>query len=290
MKYRVRHVTKYLYSDAVLLCHNIAHLTPRNAGRQTRNSLQLTIAPEPAVLSDHIDFFGNTVVFFTVQERHQELQVTANSEVEVFAANPVVPGLTPPWEDVRDILAGEDLHRHFDAVQFLNDSFYVKRSPELAEYARQSFAPHRPIYEAMLDLTARINRDFKFDNAATSVSTAVSEVFKLKRGVCQDFAHLQLSCLRSLGLAGRYVSGYLLTTPAPGEKKLAGADASHAWISFYCPGFDWIDMDPTNNVVPGDKHILLGWGRDYADVSPLNGVILGGGQHTIQVSVDVQNG
>lgn len=288
MKYRVHHSTTYVYSEMVLLCHNVVHLTPRNIGHQTRRGMELKVVPEPAVLAEHTDFFGNNVTFFTVQERHQELQVTAASNVEVLSSNPVVPNLTPPWEDVRDNLSSENIHKHFDAIQFLHESAYVKRRSDLAEYALQSFTPNRPIHEAALDLTGRIHADFRYDNSATNIHTSVDEVFEMKRGVCQDFAHLELSCLRSLGLAARYVSGYLMTNPPPGQKRLIGADASHAWISFYCPGFGWIDMDPTNNIVPAEKHVLLALGRDYADVSPITGVILGGGQHTIRVSVDVQ--
>jgi transglutaminase-like putative cysteine protease len=288
MKYRVRHSTTYVYSEMVNLCHNEVHLTPRNAVHQTRSSMQLEVLPEPAVMADHVDFFGNNASFFTVQERHQELQVTATSDVEVLSSSPAVPGLTPAWEEVRASLSGEEIHKHFDAIQFLDESAYVKKGPQLAEYALQSFTPHRPIFEAAQDLTKRIHTDFKYDKNATNLHTSVQEVFEMKRGVCQDFAHVQLSCLRSLGLAARYVSGYLMTMPPAGQKRLVGADASHAWISFYCPGFGWIDMDPTNDMVPGDKHVLLGWGRDYADVSPIKGVILGGGKHIIRVSVDVQ--
>ena len=289
MKYRVSHSTTYLYSEMVLLCHNQVHHDARAMSpTRRRSAMQLEVTPEPAILADHTDYFGNNVTFFTVQERHQELEVVATSDVEVLSFNPAVPGLTPAWEDVRESLSGENIHKHFDAIQFVCDSAYVKRSPELAEYALQSFTPHRPIHEAALDLTGRIYKDFQYDKNVTNLQTSVREVFEMKRGVCQDFAHLQLSCLRSLGLSARYVSGYLMTTPPAGQKRLVGADASHAWISFYCPGFGWIDMDPTNNLVPGDKHVLLGWGRDYADVSPIQGIILGGGRHTIRVSVDVQ--
>ena len=287
MKYRVRHSTTYVYSEMVLLCHNEIHLAPRNAAHQSRGSMRIEIVPEPAVRADHVDYFGNNVTYFTVQERHQKLSVTASSEVDVASSSPAFPGLTPPWEDVRESLTGENIHKHFDAIQFLNESKYVKRRHELGEYALKSFTPGRPVFEAAMGLTGRIHADFKYDATATDIHTSVSEVFDMKRGVCQDFAHLELSCLRSLGLAARYVSGYLMTTPPPGEKKLAGADSSHAWVSFYCPGFGWIDMDPTNNIVPGDKHVLLAWGRDFADVSPIKGIILGGREHSIQVSVDV---
>jgi transglutaminase-like putative cysteine protease len=287
MKYRVRHSTSYAYSEMVLLCHNEIHLTPRNTANQSRTSMLLEVTPEPAVHSEHLDYFGNNVTYFSVQERHQGLKVTATSDVEVSCHGQSFPQLTPPWEDIRESLSGDNVHKHIDAVQYMNESAYVKRQPELAEYGMKSFKPGRSIFEAVMDLTGRIHSDFKYDAAATNIHTSVAQVFEMKRGVCQDFAHLELSCLRSLGLAARYVSGYLMTTPPPGKEKLIGSDASHAWISFYCPGFGWIDVDPTNNVVPSDKHVLLGWGRDYADISPVKGIILGGGQHTIQVSVDV---
>ncbi len=288
MKYRVQHVTTYLYSEMVSLCHNEIHLAPRNYTQQTCHYSHLKISPQPSAISERRDYFGNTAAYFGISERHQKLEIAAESKVDVLAANTPAASLTPAWEDVREMLSGKDAPRHLEAAQFLHESHYIKSNDAIAAYARESFPHARPILEGALDLTRRhIHTDFIYDSKATDLTTSVAQVFHLRRGVCQDFAHLQIACLRSLGLAARYVSGYLLTMPAPGKARLVGADASHAWLAIYCPGFGWIDLDPTNNVVPSDKHVLVAWGRDYSDVCPIKGVILGGGQHTITVSVDV---
>jgi transglutaminase-like putative cysteine protease len=197
------------------------------------------------------------------------------------------PTQTPPWEEVRDQLARDRSPAWLDAFQFTFDSRYVLAAARYADYAANSFTPGRPILEAALDLTRRIHKAFVYDPRATTLATPVAEVFEKRRGVCQDFAHLMLACLRSLGLAVRYVSGYLSTVPPPGKERLVGADATHAWVSVFCGLGGWIDLDPTNDQIPADRHVLLAWGRDYDDVSPLKGVILGGGQHVVKVSVDV---
>jgi transglutaminase-like putative cysteine protease len=192
-----------------------------------------------------------------------------------------------PWEDVRTFLqAGRD-DTTLDAYQYAFDSPYVARGAELAEFAAPSFAPGRPLLDALLDLSQRIHAEFHYDPEATVTATPLKEVLELRRGVCQDFAHLAIGCLRSVGLAARYISGYLLTNPPPGQAKLVGADASHAWLAVYFPEHGWLEVDPTNNLMPHDRHIVLAWGRDYDDVSPIKGVILGGGQHTVTVAVDV---
>jgi transglutaminase-like putative cysteine protease len=287
MKYRVHHITEYSYSDMVSLCQNEIHLAPRGYAQQTCLRTHLQIDPIPAVLSERRDYFGNVAAYFALQERHNRLEVEALSEVEVRPASVPAVELTPAWDDARESFHGDQALRHLEASQFLYESHYIKHDPELADYARLSFTPGKPILEAAVDLTKRIFKDFIYDSKATSTATSVAEVFELRRGVCQDFAHLEIACLRSIGLAARYVSGYLLTTPAPGKARLIGADASHAWLSLYCPGFGWIDLDPTNSLIPTDKHITVAWGRDYADVCPVKGVILGGGRHAIRVSVDV---
>lgn len=287
MKYRVLHRTSYFYSEPVSLCHNEVHVTPRSFSTQKCLSHALTITPHPNSIHEREDFFGNSTAVFSVLDDHEQLEVRAESEVQVTAPATPIAELTPGWESVREALRGQDAPRHFEALQYLYDSKYVKAHPDLAAWALSSFTPERPLLGALVDLTRRIFTAFKYDSRATSLSTPVMEVFEKRRGVCQDFAHLQLSMLRSLGLAARYVSGYLLTMPAPGKERLIGADASHAWLSAYCPGFGWIDVDPTNNQIPTDKHILVAWGRDYADISPVKGVILGGGKSTMHVSVDV---
>jgi transglutaminase-like putative cysteine protease len=258
----------------------------------------LQVTPEPAVVAERRDFFGNTLTVFVIQELHRRLEVAVVGEVEVLPREARVDEVA--WEQVRDILrSGETRLSHLPVLQFLYPSPHVKADRDIEAYARESFAAGRPLGEASKDLMGRIRRDFKYDPSATTVATPLGEVLKLRRGVCQDFAHLQVACLRSMGLAARYVSGYLLTEPPPGKEKLVGADATHAWASVYMPRLgegaeaewdleeSWLDLDPTNNVVPSDRHITIAWGRDFGDVSPLRGVILGGGRHSISVSVNV---
>lgn len=288
MLYRVIHTTTYEYTEPVSLCQNVAHLTPRGGPGQTCLESSLTIHPVPAVVVERVDYFGNPSTFFAVQEPHRELILTAVHRVEVVPRVEPDPCQTPPWEQVRDLLKVDRSREVLDASQFVCESRYVKSSPELAEYASRSFGEGRRILEAVLDLTARIHADFEYDPQSTTVATALSEVFAQRCGVCQDFAHLQIACLRSIGLAARYVSGYLSTEPPPGFVPLIGADATHAWLSVFCPGLGWIDLDPTNNQIPAEGHILLAWGRDYDDVSPVKGVVLGGGQHSVDVAVLVE--
>jgi len=287
MIYHVRHTTTYEYSEPVALCQNLAHLTPRSTPQQACRSTALEITPLPAVVSQQTDYFGNPATFFTVQEMHKELKVTAVHLVAVTPDAPPAPESTPPWEDVREMMPRDRSPEVIAAYEFVFGSPYVPVLKELTEYGRASFPAGRPLLAGVLDLTARIHSEFRYDPRATTVATPLREVFANKRGVCQDFAHLQISCLRGLGLAARYVSGYLCTSPPPGQRRMVGADASHAWLAVYCPGAGWIDFDPTNNVIPAEKHIRLAWGRDYDDVSPIKGVILGGGDHEVKVAVDV---
>jgi transglutaminase-like putative cysteine protease len=284
VKYRVRHITSYTYPEPVSLCQNQARLSPRVFARQQCESTRLTVQPEPKAMHAWTDYFGNTANFFAVEVPHDELTVTAESVVTVAAAQVPEPSATPPWEQARDATASTLVDK---AVQFTFESPCVRFIPEARDYARPSFPSGRPFLEAVLDLTARIWKEFKYDPTATCVNTPTEEVLRNRRGVCQDFAHLQITCLRSLGLAARYVSGYLLTDPPPGQPKLVGADASHAWVSVYCPQLGWFDFDPTNNQIPQLRHVTLAWGRDYSDVCPIQGVFLGGGDHRMCVSVDV---
>jgi transglutaminase-like putative cysteine protease len=287
MLYRIRHTTTYDYTEPVSLCLNLAHLTPRNTPAQHCRQSALSIAPDVAVLSNRIDYFGNGATFFTVQEPHSQLTVLATHVVDVAASAAHVPAQSPPWEEVARALGTDLAPDVLDASQFVCDSRYVRTGPEPADYAQTSFTPGRPVLEAVQDLTGRIHREFTYDPAATTVATSLTEMFAQRRGVCQDFAHFEIACLRSLGLAARYVSGYLDTDPPPGSVPLVGADATNAWLSVFCPGAGWIDVDPTNDQIPGEKHILLAWGRDYDDVSPIKGIVLGGGQHSVDVDVDV---
>jgi transglutaminase-like putative cysteine protease len=245
------------------------------------------IDPAPAITERHFDYFGNAVTFVTVEGAHRKLTVKSVSHVSVMRAHVPLPAETLEWETVREFSRGRQIGQSLDASEFIFDSPFVKTAENFAAYAAPAFPAERPIFEAVLDLTARIHRDFKFDPKATTLATPLEEVFKTRRGVCQDFAQLEIACLRSLGLPARYVSGYLETDPPPGRPRLAGADASHAWVSFYCHGIGWLDIDPTNNLVPSTRHIAVAYGRDYNDVSPIRGVILGTGEHKLDVSVDV---
>ena len=287
MNYRVRHRTTYHYEDPVSVSHHVVRLTPRNLPRQTCRASQLSILPAPPVTSAHFDYFGNTLTSFTLSEPHDCLIVETNSDLEVNAIEWTDFSGSPPWEAVRESLAGGHSDEILNAYQFVFDTQRVRSSPELAAYARESFPEGRPLLAAVLDLTRRIHQDFRFDKEATEVTTPVQTFFEKRRGVCQDFAHLQIGCMRSLGLPARYVSGYLRTMPPPGRPRLVGADASHAWCSAWCPGSGWVDFDPTNNCVPSDGHITVAWGRDYSDVSPIYGVLLGGARHKLHVEVDV---
>lgn len=293
MRYQIRHSTTYEYSEMVPLCHNQARLIPRDGENQTCRRLSLTIEPRPAVRREWTDYFGNAVTFFSLEQLHDILNVTATSHVDVREATvPYLPH-TPAWETVRDVIAnGKNANAEsaatLSAAPFVFESPFVPYWPEAAEYARPSFTPGRPLGEAVRDLTSRIHADFMFDSSATTVNTPVGEVLQHRRGVCQDFAHLQISCLRSLGLPARYVSGYLLTEPPPGQPKLVGVDASHAWLAVYFPGHGWLDFDPTNDQIPRERHITVAWGRDYGDVCPIKGTFLGGGSHRMCVSVDVR--
>jgi transglutaminase-like putative cysteine protease len=280
--YEVAHTTRYEYSESVSVSHHIARLTPRVLPHQECPHHELQIEPAPVGTRTHLDYFRNRATFFAMEGAHKALIVRAMSRVVVRPRSVPVPAGTPPWEGARD----HDV-LPLDAIECLFDSTSIRASEELAAYARPSFPPGRPVLEAVLELTRRIHEDFVFDPRATTIGTPLNDVFRLRRGVCQDFTRLEIACLRSMGLAAQYVSGYLETVPPPGTPRLAGADASHAWLAVYCPGTGWLEVDPTNNLVPSTRHVTLAWGRDYSDVSPIRGVILGGGDHSLQVNVDV---
>ncbi len=288
MKYKITHRTTYTYNYPVSVGNHVACLRPRSFRGNTLLENSLVVSPSPADLTERTDYFGNTLCFFAVQQPHKELIVESRSEVTVDGELRRRTPETPPWEFAARSLAVDHSPEGLDAFQYQFDSPRIRSQADYASYARASFLPERPMREALLDLTQRIYRDFKFDSTVTTVRTPTEEVFKNRRGVCQDFAHMQIACLRSIGIAARYVSGYLRTYPPPGRARLIGADASHAWLSAYCPGHGWFDMDPTNNVAPTDGHVTLAWGRDYGDVSPLRGLILGGGDHKLKVGVDME--
>lgn len=286
-RYRVSHVTTYRYSEPVTVSHNVLHLSPASTPRQHIESFTLDITPVPAVQHQRADYFGNRVDCFTVQDQHTQLIVRAESVLEVEPAFALDAHVTAAWEGVRDHLYRPHGDDEVLASEFRFDSPMVPTGPEYAAYAAVSFTPGRALLDAALDLVHRINIDFIYDPKATAVTTTVPEVFQKRRGVCQDFAHFGIACLRSLGLASRYVSGYLETEPPPGQARLVGVDASHAWLSLWCPGIGWIGLDPTNDCLASDRHLIVAVGRDFTDISPTKGVILGGGSHDVGAVVDV---
>jgi transglutaminase-like putative cysteine protease len=288
MIYKVTHRTTYKYRHSVSVGNHVACLQPRSSLRQRLMQVELDIRPTPAICVERVDYFGNRLCFFTVQEPHRELVVESRCEVEVKAEVAEWQRRSVAWEEVARSLPDDLSQPGLEAYQFVFESPRIRIRPEFRAYALGSFTPGRGMEDALLDLTARIHSDFRFDPKVTNVRTPPEEVLRKRRGVCQDFAHVQIACLRSLNLAARYVSGYLRTYQPAGRPRLVGADASHAWVSAYCPGSGWLDVDPTNNVVPSDGHVTLAWGRDYGDVSPLRGLVLGGGDHTLRVAVDME--
>lgn len=287
MRFRIDHVTRYEYAEPVSLCHSIAHLKPTHTTRQRCLSSQIRVDPWPAVHREHEDFFGNRVSYFSIQQAHQALEVRAHSEVEVTAPKLPAPSATPPWERIADRLRDRRDEPMTNLRIFTLGSPLIPLAPEVRDYAAMSFPPGRPILEATRDFMGRIHADFVYDPTSTTVATPLAEVLAQRKGVCQDFAHVAIAGLRGLGLAARYVSGYLETLPPPGQTKLQGADASHAWFAVLIPSLGWVDFDPTNDLIPCEQHITTAIGRDFQDVTPLRGIFYGGGQHDLFVAVDV---
>jgi transglutaminase-like putative cysteine protease len=288
MKYLITHRTVYRYSNDVALCHNEARLLPRDMPWQQCHPSQLAIRPRPALSVERRDFFGNRVHYFVIQDIHEELEVTVATGVRVLNARPFAASSpSPPWDQALAALREDPDPEIIEARQFALDSPFVVAAPPFRAYAAPSFPPGRPLLNAVADLNRRIHEEFTYDPHFTTIATPLDQVLDERRGVCQDFAHLAIACLRALGLAARYVSGYLETLPPPGQPRLVGADASHAWLAVYVPGVGWAEFDPTNGCMPGEKHITLAWGRDYGDVPPLKGVMTGGGSHSLEVAVDV---
>lgn len=288
MVYNVSHRTTYRYAYPVSAGEHVACLKPRTFARNRLLQSSLVIHPRPATLTERVDYFGNILYFFSLEEPHKELVVEARSRVSIDRESTPDGTTSLPWEESAKALGEDRSVEALAAYQFQFESPRVKRNNEFADYALVSFTPGRPLHEALRELTSRIYKDFRFDSKVTTVRTPPEEVFKKRRGVCQDFAHVQIACLRSINVAARYVSGYLRTYPPPGKPRLVGADASHAWVSAYSKDLGWLDMDPTNNVEPTDGHVTLAWGRDYGDVSPLRGLILGGGGNKLKVEVDIE--
>jgi transglutaminase-like putative cysteine protease len=271
-----------MYSDVVSTCHSEAHLTPRPSPGQTVLDHHLSIDPAPEFSVSRTDYFGNPVTLFSISQPHRELTITSRCALDLTASSTPELQLSQPWESVREQARGRAFAEDFEASQFVFESPHVSLGEAFAAYSAPSFTAGRPILDAANDLSRRIFEEFKYDKRATTISTPIDEVLKSRHGVCQDFAHLMIACLRSLELPARYVSGYLRS-----DAKLKGAEASHAWVSVWCPVLGWQGFDPTNNTMPHGRHVTLAWGRDYSDVTPVKGVALGGGEHVISVSVDV---
>jgi transglutaminase-like putative cysteine protease len=282
MKLLATHTTRYWYSGPVSMCHTEVHLQPRPRKNQTILEFGLDVTPTPDSLLSHEDYFGNEVTFFSIAEPHRELIITSHCLADLEASAPPALELSAAWEQVREEVAKRDTPETFEAGQFVFESPSIRVGAPFAQYAASSFPKGRPLLSAVEDLSRRIYTEFHYDKRATTIGTPVDEVLASRRGVCQDFAHLMIACLRSLGLPARYMSGYVRT-----GGDFAGEEASHAWVSVWCPVFGWQDYDPTNNVMPRGEHFTVAWGRDYSDVTPVKGVALGGGEQVISVSVDV---
>jgi transglutaminase-like putative cysteine protease len=287
MTCNIIHRTVYGYSAPVTVSQHAARVEPRSLRDQFLEEFSLRIEPEPSVRTTRTDYFGNRICFFSIQEVHSRLEIVAECRVTVVPVTQPVLSLSPRWEQVARLFSDPVSPEVVEPYEFVFDSPLLRASPALADYARQSFSAASPLLASVLDFNRRIHADFKYDKIATTVATPLEEVIKNRRGVCQDFAHFGIACLRSLGLAARYVSGYLRTQPPGGKPALVGAHASHAWFSVFCPGLGWIDFDPTNNVMPETAHITLAYGRDFNDVSPVSGIITGGGKHNVKAGVTV---
>jgi transglutaminase-like putative cysteine protease len=287
VKYQISHTTTYQYEEAVPVCHNQVILAPRASSRVNCLQHRLLVQPQPRFVLRRNDYYGNHVHSFSIEDKHDRLRVTSLSRVEV--TDQMLPEVheTPAWEELVPAQARREHAHWFEACPFLFDSPRITRSRRFADYARDKFSPGRSMLDATLELTRQIHEDIRYDREATETETSADEVFRLRRGVCQDLAHVQIACLRSLGLAARYVSGYLRTNPPEGQPPRVGADQSHAWVGVHCGSWGWIDFDPTNSCPCNSDHIPIAWGRDYSDVVPIRGVFLGGGAHDLRVAVEV---
>lgn len=289
MKFKIRHVTTYRYAQTVNLSQNHARLTPVQTATQACMKTQIEVVPTPEFQHDFVDHFGNKVTVFELFSAHKEMKVIATSEIELFPdTRATLFTAHIPWEQVRDQLKKPFDRTSIAASLFTLPTALTQFTPSMQAYALESFSANRSVVDACQDLMGRIFSEFTFDPSFSTISTPITTVFEHKRGVCQDFAHFTLACIRSLGLAAKYVSGYIETLPPPGQEKLEGADATHAWISVFVPGTGWIDYDPTNNLRPHDQHVTVATGRDFADITPIKGVVYGGGSQTLDVAVDMK--
>jgi transglutaminase-like putative cysteine protease len=262
-------------------------LRPRATPSQTVQDSSISLSLEPATRLGREDYFANPCEWFSFDQPHTKLEVLAESKVTVTPAPMRASRDSLPWEAVRKLLEEAADEEARDAVQFTFDSPLTAFESDVASYGAVSFPPGRPLLAGAMELMNRIHKDFRYDTTVTDVTTPVDRVYEIRAGVCQDLAHAGIAAMRAIGLPARYVSGYLLTQPPPGKPRLLGADASHAWFSVWAPPFGWVDLDPTNNLVVGDAHVTAAWGRDYSDVAPVSGIILGGHDHIVDVGVDV---
>ena len=287
----IEHATHYEYAHEVILAQHLAYLRLQSSPWQKVLMHELLITPEPATIDEQTDAFGNQRTYFSLTQPHRALEVHSTSLVEKSVRyNNFNPSLTQPWEVVRDTMVYSLEQPFVPASEFVWPSPYVAWHETLKNYALNAFTPGRPIGEAGLALCQQIYDDFTYESGSTQIHTPIEVAFNARKGVCQDFAHIMIGCLRALGLAARYVSGYLLTTPPPGQPRLRGADASHAWVSVYCPDAPghWLELDPTNATLADSDHVCIAQGRDFGDVSPLRGIIRGGGQHQLNIAVTVE--
>lgn len=292
MIFNVQHITKYEYNAPVSYGHNIAMLRPRESKGQELLDYKIQITPQPTEISERIDFFGNNITRFSVQTEHKVLLVKTRSKIVRDYSKIHESFYTSKCKDITMNEALLALKSNsldvLEAKQYILESIFIRKTDaKIREYAELSFKGNRSVFDAAYELMLRIYTDFKFVSGITSISTPIEEVMKEKKGVCQDFAQIAIACIRSVGLPAKYISGYIETIPPKGKEKMVGADASHAWFSIFIPGFGWVDFDPTNNQIPLDQHIVVGWGRDYYDVPPLKGVVYGSGKSELKVSVDI---
>lgn len=286
MKYLLSHRTSYSYASSVDSAHHIAHLRARELPGQKVSSISVETNPAPALAVQHLDHFGNHIDIYRIDKPHTRFDIEVRAAIDVRFAEPPAAATTPHWEEIRAALSGDGFPAPVEASEFVYDSPLVPAVAALQAYGAKSFTAGRPILEAARELTSRIKADFAYEPGATDISTPLAEVFAGKSGVCQDFAHVEIAALRAHGLAARYVSGYIRTVHSREELALRGADASHAWVAVWCgEAAGWVHLDPTNDLVAHEDHVAVAWGRDFADVSPLRGVILGGESHTYSVGV-----
>lgn len=285
MRYKLRHQTVYNYEEPVDNYQSVLCLQPRNLDSQICHSFDLEVSPSPIKIHSRTDFFGNKLAYFSLHEPHHILKVVSTSDVEVLPKNmPVLSPLT--CSEVRQMFVSNRPLK-VELLQYQLPSNFIKWDDEIKEFAVSCLQPETPFYEGVRLLCEKIFREFQFKSGFTTVNTPLKTVLKERKGVCQDFSHLAIASLRSLGFAARYVSGYLETLPPKGKPKLQGSDASHAWISVYVPDMGWCEFDPTNNLVPKERHIITAYGRDYADVAPMKGIVFSSGSHKVKVEVDV---